>query len=327
MERYALNHRSTIGSLFIVLVNWNLKDDTLACVASLLKAGAAAEQVLVVDNGSNDGSPQALRERFGPALRVIASEQNLGFAGGANLGIRHALDQGAEWIFILNNDTVVDTAVFVEWERAAQNNPGYAIISPLILYYSDPARIWYLGDRTIPTSLITYGLGRKQLDRGQFAAFVPVDFVCGCGMFVRRSVFEQIGLFDTGFFMYAEEIDFCQRARIAGIRLVCATRARMWHKVSLSADRDRPLTRYLRIRNQILFYRRYAGRLQALPLFAFTLVRALRIGLGDAAGRQPQLVAPLIRGWADGWFGRTLPGTTVSPKDHRLAGPREAIGE
>jgi len=302
-----LNDRSTIGSLYAILVNWNLKDDTLACVDSLLKAGATAAQVLVVDNGSSDGSPQALRERFGPDLRVIVSEQNLGFAGGANLGIHYALDRGAEWIFILNNDTVVDSAVFVEWERAARNNPGYAIISPLILYYSDPARIWYLGDRTVLTSLITYELGRKQLDRGQFAPLVPVDFVCGCGMFVRRSVFEQVGLFDTGFFMYAEEIDFCQRARTAGFRLACATRARMWHKVSLSADRDRPLTRYLRIRNQILFYRRYASRLQAPTLFAFTFTRALRIALGDLIGRQPRLIAPLVRGWADGWLGRALP--------------------
>jgi len=294
-----------IESLYAILVNWNLKDDTLACVDSLLKAGATAGQVLVVDNGSSDGSPQALRERFGRAVQVIESEQNLGFAGGANLGIHYALDRGAEWIFILNNDTVVDSAVFVEWERAAQNNPGYAIVSPLILYFSDPARIWYLGDRTVPTSLITYGLGRKQLDRGQFAALVPVDFVCGCGMFVRRSVFEQVGLFDTGFFMYAEEIDFCQRARIAGFRLACATRARMWHKVSLSADRDRPLTRYLRIRNQILFYRRYASWWQAPALFVFTLIRALRIGLGDVADHQPELLAALVRGWADGWVGRS----------------------
>jgi len=296
-----------IAGLYAILVNWNLKGDTLACVESLLDAGAPAGQIVVVDNGSSDGSPQALRERFGVAVHVMESGQNLGFAGGCNLGIEYALGQGAEWLFILNNATVVDPAMFAEWKRAVDASPAYAIVAPLILYHADPQRIWYLGDRAIPGSLITYSLGRNQLDRGQFAPLVPVDFVCGCGMFTRRAVFERVGLFDTGFFMYAEEVDLCQRARLAGFRLACATRARMWHKVSVSADRDRPLTRYLRIRNQILFYRRYASRLQAPTLFAFTFTRALRIALGDLIGRQPRLIAPLVRGWADGWLGRALP--------------------
>jgi GT2 family glycosyltransferase len=293
-----------IESLYVILVNWNLKQDTLDCVASLFAAGALPGQVIVVDNGSSDGSVQALRERFGAAVYVVESGQNLGFAGGCNLGLEYAFDRGAQWIFILNNDTLVDPALFVEWARAADAGEGYAIISPLILYYNAPERIWYLGDRLVPASLITYSIGRDQIDRGQFPPLVPVDFVCGCGMFVQRAVFERVGLFDPSFFMYAEEVDFCQRARTVGFRLACATRAKMWHKVSVSADRDRPTTRYLRIRNQILFYRRYARWYQAPPLFAFTLARLLRIALGDLAYRQPALIPPLVRGWADGWMRR-----------------------
>ncbi len=142
-----------IESLYTILVNWNLKQDTLDCVASLFAAGADAGQVIVVDNGSNDGSAQALREQFGPAVHIIESGQNLGFASGQNLGLRYALEQQAKWVFILNNDTVVDTEIFVEWARAAQASEDYAIIAPLILYHSEPNRIWYLGDRLASASL------------------------------------------------------------------------------------------------------------------------------------------------------------------------------
>jgi len=292
-----------IESLYTILVNWNLKQDTLDCVASLFAAGACAGQVIVVDNGSSDGSVQALQKQFGAAVHIIESGHNLGFAGGCNLGLAYALERRAKWIFILNNDTVVDRALFAEWARAVGSGAGYAIIAPLILYFNAPDRIWYLGDRLVPTSLITHSIGRNQIDKGQFRPLVPVDFICGCGMFIQCEVFEQIGCLDASFFMYAEEVDFCQRARTAGFRLACATRAKIWHKISVSADRDRPTTRYLRIRNQIRFYRRYARWYQAPPLFAFTLLRSLSIALGDLAGRRPALIAPLVRGWADGWTG------------------------
>jgi GT2 family glycosyltransferase len=300
-----------IGSLYAVTVNWNLKQDTLECVASLLAAGVPMGHVIVVDNGSTDGSTPALHERFGDAIHSIESSKNLGFGGGCNLGIEYALDQGAEWILLLNNDTVVAPALLVEWLRAVAAHPDYAIIGPLILEHHAPDRIWYLGDRLVPTSLITYSIARGQIDTGRLAAFIPVDFVCGCGMFVRREVFEQIGFFDPSFFMYAEEVDLCWRARAAGFRLACATQAKMWHKISISADRDRPMTRYLRIRNQILFYRRYARRAQVPLLFAFTLLRSLRVALCDLAHRQPGLIAHLVRGWADGWMGRQ-PGRSAT---------------
>jgi GT2 family glycosyltransferase len=293
-----------IESLYSILVNWNLKDDSLACVDSLLAAGATPGQVIVVDNGSSDGSAQALRERFGAAVHVIESGRNLGFAGGANLGIRYALDQGAAWIFLLNNDTVVAPSLFAEFQRASAASAKFSILAPLILYYDMPDRIWYLGDRLVPTSLITYGLYRDQIDTGQLPPLVPVDFICGCGMLIEREVFDTIGLLDPSFFMYAEEVDFCWRAHAAGFRIGCATRAKMWHRISVSADRDRPMTRYLRIRNQIVFYRRYARWYQAPTLFAFTLARALRIAIGDLANHQQILVPPLVRGWADGWMGR-----------------------
>jgi GT2 family glycosyltransferase len=291
-----------IGSLYSVIVNWNLKDDTLTCVDSLFAAGAQAGQVIVVDNGSSDGSVTALQERFGSSLQLIQSSQNLGFAGGSNLGIQRALDLGASWILLLNNDTYVAPTFFTEMENAVERNEGLSIIGPVILYHAFPERIWYFGDRLIPGLLATNSLYRGHIYHGQFPSSVSVDFINGCGMLVKSDVFKRIGLFDTAYFMYGEEVDLCWRARAAGFRLAVATQARMWHKVSASSNRDQPASRYLRIRNQIRFYRTYSRGVQLLAMFVFTWLHALYIALGDLTHGRISLINPLIRGWIHGWL-------------------------
>ncbi len=296
-----------IQSIYSVLVNWNLKDHTLTCVQSLVDAGASVDHVIVVDNGSTDGSSEALRQSFGKDLHLIISDENLGFAQGSNLAIRHALTQGAEWVFILNNDTIVAPTIFDELASASAANEEYVILSPLILYHDKPDRIWHLGGKLILGTLITRSLYQGRMDLGNLPPLVSVDFVSGSGMLVRREVFEAIGLFDPAYFMYGEEVDFCWRARSAGYRLACAPRAKMWHKVSASAGRDPGTTRYLKIRNQIRFYQRYANPPQILIMLAFTLARSLVLAFRDLLKGQPDLIVPIFEGWADGWFRPSIP--------------------
>jgi GT2 family glycosyltransferase len=121
-------------------------------------------------------------------------------------------------------------------------------------------------------------------------------------MLVKSDVFSQIGLLDVAYYMYGEEVDFCWRARKAGFRPAVATQAKMWHKVSTSSNRDRPASRYLRIRNQIRFYRTYARGLQYAAMFAFTCLRVLYIAVGDLKHGYVSLINPLLRGWIDGWM-------------------------
>jgi len=294
----------SIRSLYAVVVNWNLRIETVACVESLLTTGVAVDQIIVVDNGSSDDSVSVLRERFGPDLLLIVSSRNLGFAGGANLGIEFALERGAGWVLLLNNDTRVAPTFLAEMENAAVADNQFAILAPLILYQDVPDRIWYAGDRLIPGVLVTYSLRRQQKDHGKLPLLMPVDFVSGCAMLVRRDVFEKVGLFDRTLFMYGEDVDFCWRARLAGFRLVCATHAKMWHKVSVSSNHDKPRMRYWRIKNQIRFYRAYARGLQVPLMMGFTLLRALWIGLGDAWHGQPSLIKPLVQGLIQGWLNR-----------------------
>jgi GT2 family glycosyltransferase len=291
-----------LPSLYAIIVNWNLPDDTSACVESVLVSGVPAGQVIVVDNGSTDDSVQIIKTRFGSAVTLVASQTNLGFAGGNNIGIQRALAGGAAWVLLLNNDTVVDANSLVELERAADSDDRLGIVAPMILYYSDPERIWYLGDRLLPGLPLSVSIARGVRDRGQFPALLLMDFVSGCGMLVKREVFEKVGDLDTRFFMYGEDADFCWRTRSAGFRLACAPRARMWHKVSLSASRDKPTARYMRTRNQVRFYRMYSRAWQIPVVWAFTTLRMMQLVSSDVMHGDANLVRPLIRGWSDGWW-------------------------
>ncbi|MFZ6027655.1 MAG: glycosyltransferase family 2 protein [Chloroflexota bacterium] len=288
--------------LFTILVNWNLKADTIECIESLLAAGATPGRIIVVDNGSTDGSVDALQRRFGESITIRETGENLGFAGGVNQGLMDARSANAVWVLLLNNDTLVAADFLNQLAQAVATAPEYAIWAPLIYYHAAPERIWHLGARIYPGTLATYSLKKDQPDKGNLPAIVPVDFVTGCGMLIRGDVFERIGLFDPAFFMYGEEVDFCWRARRAGFRTACATRAHIWHKVSLSANRDRAASRYHRIRNQIRFYRKHATGLQRTLMWAFSSLRLAWLAAGDLWHRTPHLLAPLGRGWRDGWY-------------------------
>lgn len=284
-----------------VVLNWNGAGETIACVRSLLAAGAAPGSIIVVDNGSEDNSVAVLRAELGDAARLLESPVNLGFAGGVNLGIQAALDDGADWVLLINNDTRADANFYRTLLEGAQAHPDYAILAPLILYHDRPDRIWSLGDRLIPGTLITRSLHRNRQVPERLPSFVPVDFLNACCLLVRRDVFETIGLFDPAYFMYGEDVDFCWRARRAGFLLGCVTTARIWHKVSWSTSPTSPQTRRWRMVNQIRFYRSAARGPQKTLMWAFTLVRAVLLAARNAGGGRRSLAVATLQAWWEGW--------------------------
>ncbi|HET6516311.1 MAG TPA: glycosyltransferase family 2 protein, partial [Thermodesulfovibrionales bacterium] len=128
----------------IIVINWNGRDDTLECLASVRQVDYPHFEVIVVDNGSSDNSVEAIRNAF-PEVTVIETRENLGFAGGNNVGMRHALKNRSEYIFLLNNDTVVDSQILKSFIRSSRLLPRDAILSAKIYYYSNPDKIWYAG--------------------------------------------------------------------------------------------------------------------------------------------------------------------------------------
>lgn len=291
-------------NLVIIIVNLDLKDDTVACIDSLIQAGASLEQIILVDNGSHDDSVNFIRNRFGLALEIIEAKENRGYAAGLNLGIAQALKKDYQWMLLMNNDTLVERDFLIEFEKATQTGKAYTLFAPMILYHSHPDRVWFLGGKVVPGTMISYHIYRDQQEPANLPDLIPVDIVHGCAMLVHRDVFQKIGLFNDISLIYAEEVDFCWRARLAGFQMVAVPHARMYHKISAYMSKQKPRTRYLRVRNQIWFYRRYARGLLFVVMFIFSIIHSVGWVMKDFVRGHASLLGPTWAGWLDGWRGR-----------------------
>jgi hypothetical protein len=243
----------------IVLVSWNGRAETLACLASLAAATYPALVPIVVDNGSSDGILKALADGY-PTVERLRSETNLGFAGGANVGIARALELGVDYVLMLNNDVEVDPGFVEPLVAEAQQRPQAGALCPKILYLDPPDVIWFAGARFDPRAGY-HGRqrGHGERDDGRFDAVVETDRACGGAMLVARAVIEQVGVFDPELFAYSEDTDWSLRARRAGYRHYVVPASRVWHKVSVaSGGENAPATIYYDVRNSLEVSERYA---------------------------------------------------------------------
>jgi len=290
----------------VVVLNWNRRDDTLACLGSLARLDYPAFEVVVVDNGSADGSAQAIRERF-PDVLLIENGENLGYAGGNNVGLRYALKRGLDYVLLLNNDTEVAPDLLRLLVGAAEADPAVGVAGPTIYYYDRPEVIWSAGGAIDWRRGRTWMVGLDEEDVGQFGeAPREVAFVTGCALLVGRRVLEQVGLLDERFFAYYEEVEWCVRARRAGFGIVHVPRARVWHKISPGAQADSPLVHYYMTRNRLLFLKLTGAGAGAWmnTLLAEYLRTLLSWSLRPRwRGKTPQRRA-MVRAIADAWRGR-----------------------
>jgi len=247
----------------IIVLNWNGGQDTLDCVQSLAGLDYPRFDILVVDNGSTDGSVAAIREGF-PRVTLLETGENLGYAGGNNVGLRWTLDHGADYALLLNNDTVVAPDFLRLLVEAAEADPSIGIAGPTIYYYDQPRVIWSAGGSIDWRRGRTSMVGLDELDRGQFGeAPREVDFVTGCALLVKAVVVERIGLLDERFFAYYEETEWCVRATGAGSKIVHVPQAHIWHKISPEARADSLSVHYYMTRNRLLFLRATSAGLSA----------------------------------------------------------------
>ena len=237
----------------IVVLNWKKVDDTLACLESLRQLEYPAFEVVVVDNGSADGSPALIRERF-EGISLIENSRNLGFAAGNNVGIRHLLRRGVDYVLLLNNDTIVTSELLRVLVDYAEADPEIGILGPKIYYHREANIIWSAGGTLGPTGEPGH-LRVGETDDGSPESVRDVDYVTGCAILIKRRVVERIGLLDERFFIYFEEAEWCARARRAGFRVVYVPEARMWHKIEMGERRYSRRYTYLMARNRLLYLR------------------------------------------------------------------------
>jgi len=241
-------------SVAVVVLTWNQCGLTLDCLDSLARLDypAARLQIVVVDNGSTDGTVQVIAERH-PGVMVLENGQNLGFAQGNNVGIRHVLQAGPDYLLLLNNDTVVDPPMLRELLAASESDPAIGVVGPKMLYFDRPDLVWCAGNAIDWRTGVATRLGADQADDPLDQTPRDADYITACAICLRRQVIEQIGLLDPRFFIYYEEADWCVRARAAGWRIVYVPRARLWHKVSAAMGMAAPATYYYMSRNTLLF--------------------------------------------------------------------------
>jgi GT2 family glycosyltransferase len=240
-------------SVVIIILNWNGLADTLACLGSLSRLDYPAYEILVVDNGSQDGSPAAIREVY-PEARLIEIGENLGYVGGNNLGLEYACTRNAAYALLLNNDTEVSANFLSKMVELAEADPKIGVVGPTIYYAEPDDMIWSAGGKLEWRSGLTLLYGMDQIDRGQFGeAPRQVDFVTGCALLVKIPVVKEVGKLDNRFFAYFEENEWCVRVTQAGYKIYHLPTAKIWHKISPDHREHSPQVYYYMTRNRLLF--------------------------------------------------------------------------
>jgi GT2 family glycosyltransferase len=285
----------------MVVLSWNGVDDTVACLRSLAEVRWQRREVILVDNGSTDGTPDAVRREF-PDVDVLANPTNLGFSSGNNLGIERALAHDSDWVFILNNDTVLAPDVVEQLIAAADTHPGAGILSPLIFFSDPPDLVWFGGARFDPARGRSGRMEhyRRRVPAG-FSGVRPIDRAAGAAMLVSRQAIEQVGSFDPELFFLHEDVDLSLRVHAAGFELLLVPAAQVWHRVAASQDGHErtPLTSYYGLRNNLLVCERHAP----LPRLATWRRELACVGTHVAglrrADRPVASLRALLAGWRD----------------------------
>jgi len=305
-------HGRQPSSVWIVLVNWNGLDDTLACLRSLRGATQRGLDVhtVVVDNGSAIDPRPAIAVQD-PDVVTVRFTHNRGFAAACNHGARLAVEAGAEYILLLNNDTLVEPGFLDPLVEYAASHERAAVVAPVICYAEQPEQVWFAGAKIV----LAFGYFRhRHLDRAlgdmprePFAT----DYASGCCMLIPASVCSRWGLFDPQLFAYFEDADFCLRLREAGLKAVCVPQSVIRHKESsstrrgLEAGTTSPLKHYLTTRNRIVTVQRHAGAVElAVFLLLGNPLRSLYYLLAFVARQRWHKLVYFFRGVVDGVRGK-----------------------
>jgi len=259
-----------LPTVSIVVVNWNGLADTSECLESLRAVTYPNYHTIVIDNGSSGDDAQVLKERFGDSIRLIASTENRGFAGGCNMAIRDALAEEADYVLLLNNDVTVDPRFLDELVGTAQGLPDAAALCPKVYFSDRPTVICSTGGQVNPWAGTARQVGHGEEDRDQYEQMAERAYADGACMLIRREALERVGLLDEEYFAYWEETDWCARAAEAGYKCYYVPAARVWHKTVRSQAPDSDYY-FLFRRNALLFLRKRKSPLHLLTAVALYL--------------------------------------------------------
>jgi len=280
----------TCPSVHAILLNWNRFDDTVECIASLKRSSLPLRYILVLDQASPDASGKKLENNYrdDDQIIVICNEKNYGFAEGANIGIQLALNKGADLIFLINNDTIVGEDCIQHLFEVIDLDPLAAAAGPAIMYYSNPEKLWQGAGffSKLKMGVIVPEKGKRLRDIDQFPS--RVSFLTGCALLVRRCTFERVGLFDTSYFFYGEDVDYSLRIRDEGMSMYFVPTAKVLHKIDdIAINRTSPFVLYHLAKSTIIMLRKRFSGLElwygvSLQLTIYTAFRFWQIIIGGS---------------------------------------------
>jgi hypothetical protein len=274
-------------NIFISTLNFNGRKNTLECLDSIKKLtqNNFKLQVILIDNGSKEDIGINGTYLGEIPLKIIKNKDNLGFSAGHNVGIKYALSKNADYVLILNNDTIVDKNLIDELFSVCEKDKIIGIACPKIYFASgfefhkkrykteDLGKIiWYAGGKMDWKNIIGVHVGVDEVDRGQYDKVLETEFASGCCMFIKKEVLERVGPFDEKHFLYYEDSDLSQRAKKVGYKIAYVPDAFLWHKNAASAGGSgSSLQDYYITRNRLLFAVKYAPLKSKLALLRESL--------------------------------------------------------
>ena len=252
-----------MNSVSIITVNFNQHQVNIDFLKSIKAYPSSSKvEVILVDNGSREQYEQEYKQIL-PELIYIRSEENLGFAGGNNLGIKKAT---GKYLLLLNNDTEITANLIDSLVSEMEENPEIGIVSPLILYFDKPDTIQYAGftNMNYKTSRNS-AIGFMEIDKGQYSLDSSETGYCyGAAMMCRKTDLETVGLMAEEFFLYYEELDWCERFKKAGKKIWFTGKTKIYHKESISVGKESAIKTYFMTRNRMLFIRRNTSAFNTL---------------------------------------------------------------
>lgn len=272
-----------IPSVYIIILNYNNPSDTIACVEEAEKIDYENFKIVIVDNYSTDNSDAVIRQKF-PHHKFIQTGDNLGYAGGNNIGMKFAKNQGADYICILNNDVITDPNFLKILLDYLKNNPNVGVVGPRVCEFNEPHLVQSTG------AMIDYHTGRVNIlnngvheDRIK-GNIIPCDYVGGACLLFNSTILDQVGYFPEDYFLFYEETEWCLNIKKKGFEVLCNCDAKVIHKGSASINQISGLSEYFMYRNVVIFMKRNAKLNQRLVFYSYSLLYAFYRGIVKKEG-------------------------------------------
>jgi GT2 family glycosyltransferase len=257
---------SSFPKIFVVILNFNGASTLQACISSVFKSDYPNLEIVVVDNNSKDESFEQTKNNFS-RCHFIKNSENIGFSKGNNVGIRYALEKFADYIFVLNNDTVIEKDTLSLLLKTFSTNLSIGIVSPLILTAGNKD-VWFSGGivnwNKMKTSHLTYKVSSSEYKS---------DYLSGCAMLIKKDVFKKIGLFDERFFLYYEDADLSLRARKAGFDLIVNPKSPIQHS---EQSKNNNAKIYWLVLSGLLFFEIHSTIVQKIWQFIHIAMRKIK---------------------------------------------------